>query len=53
MAAIEWVEETWRTYIGNATSVRDFRVQMRGSKTVLAWSLYLIILLLTGYFAYD
>lgn len=53
MAAAEWVGETWRTYVGNATSVRDFRVQMRGSKTVLAWSLYLIVLLLTGYYAYD
>ena len=52
MAAPAWIHETWRTYIGNAASVRDFRVQMRGSKTILAWTLYLGILLTVGYFTY-
>lgn len=53
MAAPGWIQETWRTYVGNATSVRDFRVQMRGSKTILAWSLYLAVLLTVGYFTYS
>ena len=52
MAVMEWVGETWRTYVGNATSVRDFRVQMRGTKTILAWSLYLIVLLFVAYAFY-
>lgn len=52
MAAPGWIGETVRTYIGNAASVRDFRVQMRGSKTILAWTLYLGVLLTVGYFTY-
>lgn len=52
MAAPGWIGETVRTYFGNATSVRDFRVQMRGSKTILAWTLYLGVLLTVGYFTY-
>ncbi|OWU66257.1 MAG: hypothetical protein CBB60_000430, partial [Armatimonadetes bacterium Cent15-Ar3] len=42
-----------RTYFGNATATRDQRVQLRGSKAVVLFTLYLIIMALVLYIAYD
>ena len=41
----QWVATQKRTYIGNATSVRDYRVQLRGSRSALLFSLYLLVLI--------
>ncbi len=40
-----WLNVQKRTYVGNATSVRDYRVQLRGSRSVLLFGLYLIVLI--------
>lgn len=42
-----------RTYFGNATATRDQRVQLRGSKAVVLFTLYLVIMALVLYLAYD
>lgn len=42
-----------RTYFGNPTATRDQRVQLRGSKAVVLFTLYLVIMALVLYVAYD
>jgi hypothetical protein len=48
-----WVQENIATYTGNATAQRDFRVQLRGGRSVLLFSLYLGLLILVGMFVYS
>jgi len=48
-----WLDETKRVYFQNATSVRDYRVQLRGSRSVILFGLYLFILIGAAFFAYD
>lgn len=40
-----WVEQTKRTYFGNATAVRDYRVQLRGNRSVMLFGIYLVALI--------
>lgn len=40
-----WLDDTRRTYFSNATSIRDFRVQMRGSRSALLFGIYLFVLI--------
>ena len=47
-----WIAEQKRVYFGNASSVRDYRAQLRGSRPVLLWSIYLGILILFVLLAY-
>lgn len=49
----EWLRDTVGVYIGNATAVRDFRVQLRGNRAVLLWALYLIVLIGFGLITYS
>ncbi len=49
----EWLGENFRTYFSNATSTRDFRVQMRGSKSVVFFTLYLGLLITLAYITYS
>lgn len=48
-----WFHDTARTYIGNASAKRDFRVQLRGSRAVLLWALYLLVLIGFGLITYS
>lgn len=41
-----WLGKTRRTYFGNASSIRDFRSQLRGNKAIWLWSGYLAIVVL-------
>ena len=34
-AATNWLRQTRRTYFGNAAAQRDFRVQLRGNRSML------------------
>ena len=43
--AMGWIRETRRTYQGNAAAVRDFRVQLRGSRSALLFGVYLFVLI--------
>ncbi len=52
MKAATWTQETFATYFNNATAQRDFRVQLRGGRSVLLFALYLGILILVGMFVY-
>ncbi|RYG22486.1 hypothetical protein EON82_16945 [bacterium] len=52
-AAATWLRQTRRTYFGNAAAQRDFRVQLRGNRSMLLFGLYLAILIVVGYFKYD
>ncbi|HVL39441.1 MAG TPA: ABC transporter permease [Fimbriimonadaceae bacterium] len=45
MAAGLWLGENVRVYLRNATAVRDFRVQLRGNRSILLWSIYLAVLI--------
>ena len=48
-----WINETFATYFNNATAQRDFRVQLRGGRSVLLFSMYLGLLILVGMFVYS
>lgn len=48
-----WFGKTRRTYIGNASSVRDFRAQLRGNKAIWLWSSYLAVLVLIVGLSYS
>ncbi|MEX2243607.1 MAG: hypothetical protein WD716_07135 [Fimbriimonadaceae bacterium] len=49
----EWARVQRRVYLGNATSVRDFRAQLRGNRPILLWSIYLGLLVLFVVLAYS
>ena len=49
----EWLSENRDVYIGNATAVRDFRVQLRGNRSVMLFGIYLLILVGIAVFVYD
>ena len=49
----EWARVQRRVYFGNATSVRDFRAQLRGNRPILFWSIYLGLLILFVVLAYS
>ncbi|RYG69246.1 hypothetical protein EON77_14850, partial [bacterium] len=42
-----------RTYFGNAVSVRDFRVGLRGNRSALLLALYLFLLIAVSLLVYD
>lgn len=48
-----WLHETRRTYFGNAAAQRDFRVQLRGNRSVLLFGVYLTILIWVAYLRYS
>jgi ABC-type transport system involved in multi-copper enzyme maturation permease subunit len=48
-----WLRENIRVYVGNATAVRDFRVQLRGNRAVMLWAVYLLVLIGFGMFTYN
>jgi len=53
MMVLRWLGATKSTYIGNATAVRDFRTQLRGTKAFWLWGAYLGFLILICGFAYN
>lgn len=48
-----WVKEQVRPLFGNAVAERDRRVQLRGAKSVLLWSAYVLVFILVATFAYS
>ncbi|HWA82685.1 MAG TPA: ABC transporter permease, partial [Fimbriimonadaceae bacterium] len=53
MSAAAWVRESVGTYLGNATAVRDYRVQLRGNRAVILWAVYLAVLIGFGMLTYS
>lgn len=47
-----WIRQTRRTYFGNAAAQRDFRVQLRGNRSIIVFGLYLAILIGVAYVQY-
>lgn len=47
-----WIRQTRRTYFGNAAAQRDFRVQLRGNRSIIVFGLYLAILIGVAYIQY-
>jgi len=47
-----WLQGNLRVYRDNATTVKDFRAQLRGSKAVWLWTLYLLLLLALSMLTY-
>jgi|GEM_PF-5519927 len=43
-----WLSEQRRVYFGNANSVKEYRIQLRSTKTVWYWGIYLGILVLVA-----
>jgi hypothetical protein len=43
-----WLSEQRRVYFGNANSVKEYRIQLRSTKTVWYWGVYLGILVLVA-----
>ena len=41
---LSWLAGVKRTYIGNATATRDMRVQLRGGRAVVLFTIYLVIM---------
>ncbi|AIE83928.1 ABC transporter permease [Fimbriimonas ginsengisoli] len=48
-----WLRETKAVYFDNATSVRDYRVQLRGNRSVILFGVYLVILIGVGMVIYG
>lgn len=48
-----WTREQFRTYFDNASAKRDFRAQLRGSRSVILWTLYLAVILVSSVVAYS
>ncbi len=40
-----WIRSSLSCYFGNAATVRDFRVQLRGNRAILLWGFYLLVLI--------
>lgn len=54
MAAIgTWMHETYRTYVGNAGATRDFRVQLRGNRSMILFGVYLVMLIGIAIYTYG
>lgn len=53
MTATRWLNETLNVYISNATAVRDFRVQLRGNRSVLLFGTYLLVLIVSALLVYS
>ena len=41
----EWIRANIGCYFGNAATVRDYRVQLRGNRAIILWSFYLLVLI--------
>jgi hypothetical protein len=52
VAVADWIRQQRRVYFGNASSVRDYRAQLRGTRPALFWTLYLGLLVLFVTLAY-
>lgn len=52
IAPAAWARETIGVYFRNATAVRDYRVQLRGSRAVVLWAVYLTVLIGFGMITY-
>lgn len=51
--ASTWLRQTRRTYFGNAAAQRDYRVQLRGNRSVILFGTYLTILIGVAYLRYS
>lgn len=49
---LSWLATLKRTYIGNATATRDMRVQLRGSRAVVLFTIYLFVMTLVLLWVY-
>jgi ABC-type transport system involved in multi-copper enzyme maturation permease subunit len=52
MSVAAWLTETRNVYVGNATSTRDFRLQLRGSRSAWLFAVYLGLLITVGMIVY-
>jgi|GEM_PF-647402 len=52
-AATAWLRENRAVYLDNGTSQRDYRVQLRGNKSIILFAIYLIILIGTASLVYS
>lgn len=50
---MQWISATRATYIGNATAIRDYRTQLRGTKAFWLWGAYLALLIAICGLAYN
>jgi hypothetical protein len=47
-----WMRSNLSTYLDNATSRRDYRAQLRGSRAIVLWTIYLMALISIGMLNY-
>ena len=50
---VGFVKETVRPYIGNAVALRDRRVQLRGARSLILWTVYVLLLGLLAVWTYQ
>jgi hypothetical protein len=50
--AAAWLQHTKSVYLDNATSKRDYRVQLRGNRSVILFGTYLVVLIGVGMIVY-
>lgn len=53
MAAMQWLKDQKNIYFGNASSVRDYRAQLRGLKAALFWAAYLGLMIIVVTISYS
>lgn len=44
----DWLKEQVRIYKGNAASIKEYRIQLRSTKTIWYWGIYLLILVIVA-----
>jgi hypothetical protein len=52
-SVMNWLNQNRAVYFGNATSMRDFRVQLRGNRSVMLFGAYLVLLIGVAMFVYS
>ena len=50
---MNWMNANRAVYFGNATAMRDFRVQLRGNRSVLLFGAYLLVLICVAMIVYG
>jgi len=53
MAVAGYFRDIVRTYRDNATSIRDYRTQMRGTRALWIWCIYLVLLVVLAMLMYQ
>ncbi|MEI8280876.1 MAG: hypothetical protein WCG75_00585, partial [Armatimonadota bacterium] len=50
---LSWIANVKRTYFGNATATRDMRIQLRGSRAAILFTIYMVVMTVVLLWIYN